>query len=224
MKGGSIMKKRMLPTAADQPEDFLHLMNMYGLQYDGHHDGYSNSYKNSMTRGESTIHVYECNGNTYDVVVTDTTPEGLVSSRTLTVSEVYDLISYLDLLMTRYETEIMSTCCMYDISGRDQVILAAISTRDLSKSLVRVKSSNIWAYTINVKDRKAKTGDVLCQFKGKNGGPGDIYMYFDVPVSLWRKWLAANSKGHFFWQFIRNNFYYRKLTGDKKGKLRNAIN
>nr|DAJ50837.1 MAG TPA: KTSC domain [Caudoviricetes sp.] len=218
------MKKRMLPTAADQPKDFLHLMNMYGLQYDGHHDGYSNSYKNSMTHGESTIHVYECNGNTYDIVVTDTTPEGLVSSRTLTVSEVYDLISYLDLLMTRYENEIMSTCCMYDISGRDQVILAAISTRDLSKNLVRVKSSNIWAYTINVKDRKAKTGDVLCQFKGKNGGPGDIYMYFDVPVSLWRKWLAATSKGSFFWRYIRNNFWYRKLTGDKKGKLKNAIN
>ena len=38
------MKRRVYATAADQPKDFEHLMNMYGLQYDGHHDGYSNSY------------------------------------------------------------------------------------------------------------------------------------------------------------------------------------
>ena len=217
------MKRRVYATAEDQPKDFEHLMNMYGLQYDGHHDGYSNSYQNKMTECESIIHVYDCN-NSYEVVVTDTTLAGLVSSRNATFMEVEDLISYLDLLMSRYEIDIISANTICYTANRQEVILAAISSRDLSKNLVRVKSSNIWAYTINVKDSKAKTGDVLCQFKGKNGGPGDIYMYFDVPVTLWRKWLAATSKGHFFWQFIRNNFYYRKLTGDKKGKLKNAIN
>lgn len=216
------MKRRILPTSADQPKDFEHLMNMYGLQYDGHHDGYSNSYQNSMTEAESIIHVYS-NNDRYDVVITDTTPAGLVSSREANFYDVEDLIAYLDLLMSRYEIDIISASTICYTSKRQEVILAAISTRDLSKNLVRVKSSNIWAYTINIKDNKAKTGDVLCQFKGKNGGPGDIYIYYDVPVRLWQKWLAAQSKGHFFWQYIRNNFWYKKLTGDKKTYLKNGI-
>lgn len=216
------MKRRILPTSADQPKDFEHLMNMYGLQYDGHHDGYSNSYHNKMTEAESIIHVY-INNDRYDVVVTDTTPAGLVSSRETNFYDVEDLISYLDLLMSRYEIDIISANTICYTSKRQEVILAAISTRDLSKNLVRVKSSNIWAYTINIKDNKAKTGDVLCQFKGKNGGPGDIYIYYDIPIRLWQKWLAAPSKGHFFWQYIRNNFWYAKLTGDKKTYLKNGI-
>lgn len=217
------MKRRVYSTAEDQPKDFEHLMNMYGLQYDGHHDGYYNSYQNKMTEAESIIHVYNNDGR-YDVVVTDTTPAGLVSSREANFYDVEDLISYLDLLMSRYEIDIISANTICYTSKRQEVILAAISTRDLSKNLVRVKSSNIWAYTINIKDNKAKTGDVLCQFKGKNGGPGDIYMYFDVPIRLWQKWLAAPSKGAFFWKYIRNNFWYKKLTGSKKGVLPNAIN
>lgn len=217
------MKIRIYADADDQPKDFQHLMNMYGLQYDGHHDGYSNSYNNKLTEGTTVIHVYNTDSG-YDVCVTDTTPQGLVSSRTDTFNEVEDLISYLDLLMSRYEIDIISANTICYTSKRQQVILAAISSRDLSKNLVRVKSSNLWAYTINLKDNKSKTGDVLCQFKGKNGGPGDIYMYFDVPVTLWRKWLAAPSKGAFFWRYIRNNFWYRKLTGNKRGVLKNAIN
>lgn len=72
------MKRRIYATADDQPKDFEHLMNMYGLQYDGHHDGYYNSYNDKMTEGESVIHVYST-ATGYDVCVTDTTPEGLVS-------------------------------------------------------------------------------------------------------------------------------------------------
>ena len=67
-------------------------------------------------------------------------------------------------------------------------------------------------------------GDMLVQFKGPKGGAGDIYLYYDVPVMLYRRWISAPSKGHFFWKYVRNNFSYRKLTGDKKGKLPNAIN
>ena len=105
-----------------------------------------------------------------------------------------------------------------------QYISAAINVRDLAKNLVRVRSSNVWAYGMNLRDRKDKAGEVLVQFKGKNGGPGDIYIYYEVPLVVWRKWLSATSKGHYFWQYIRNTYAYSKLTGDKRGKLRNAIN
>lgn len=107
---------------------------------------------------------------------------------------------------------------------RSQAILCAISSKDLTKNMVRVKSSNVWAYGINIVDKKQKTGDVIAQFKGKNGGPGDIYILYDVPVILYRRWVAAPSKGHFYWKYLRNNFTYAKLTGDKKGKLKNAVN
>ena len=103
-------------------------------------------------------------------------------------------------------------------------VMAAINTRNLAQNIVRVKSSNVWGYTINVKDRKSKFGDVIVQFKGNNGGPGDIYIYYDVPVLTYRRWHSAPSKGHYFWVYIRNNFRYSKLTGDKRGKLHNAVN
>lgn len=107
---------------------------------------------------------------------------------------------------------------------RDDVITCAISSRDLTKNMVRVKSSNIWAYNINIRQQGDPTGDVVVQFKGRNGGPDDIYMYFDVPVSVYRRWHTAPSKGHFFHQYIRNNYRYRKLTGDKRTHLPNGIN
>ena len=69
-------------------------------------------------------------------------------------------------------------------------ILAAISTRDISKDMVRVKSSNVWSYGINIKEYGDKVGDVYAQFKGANGGPDGLYVFYDVPVSVWRKWLS----------------------------------
>lgn len=115
-----------------------------------------------------------------------------------------------------------------DSRFRDQIckdiILCRRSSRDITKNLVRVKSSNIWSYGIEVKDSKKGIGDIYVQFKGKNGGPDDIYVYYDVPVIVYRRWISAPSKGHYFWKYLRNNYYYSKLTGDKRGKLRNAIN
>ena len=99
----------------------------------------------------------------------------------------------------------------------------AASSKDFSKNLVRVKSSNVWAYGYDAQIGK-KTADLYVQFKSKNGGPGDVYLYFDVPLNVWRKFITAPSKGHFFWKNIRNSYRYRKLTGDKRGKLANAIN
>lgn len=106
----------------------------------------------------------------------------------------------------------------------DTPITAALSTKNITDTMTRVDSSNIWSYGFNVKTRKDKTGDMFIQFKGRNGGPGDVYQYFDVPTSLWRRFIAAPSKGHFFYVNFRNKFKYRKLTGDKKGKFANAIN
>jgi hypothetical protein len=64
---------------------------------------------------------------------------------------------------------------------------------------------------------------MLVQFKGNNGGPGDIYIYYDVPNKIWRQFVAAPSKGAYFWRYIRNTFTYAKLTGDKRTKLKNGV-
>ena len=104
------------------------------------------------------------------------------------------------------------------------IIQAAINTRDLAKNLVRVRSSNVWSIGIDIRDKKDKTGTVIAQFKNKYGGPGDIYAYWDVPVIVYRKWITAPSKGHYFWQYLRNNYAYSKLTGSKRGVLPNAVN
>ena len=106
---------------------------------------------------------------------------------------------------------------------QDKFFIFAASAREIAKNMVRVKSSNIWSYTMNVRSNKDNTGDVYVQYKNKNGGPGDVYVYYNVPIKLWRRWLSAPSKGHFMWQFIRNTFLYAKLTGDKKTHLPNGI-
>lgn len=116
--------------------------------------------------------------------------------------------------------------CMTIIDCNDthSVIQAARSARALTSDMARVKSSNIWSYGMDVKKHGDDFGDVVVQFKDSQGGPGDIYVYFDVPVRTYRRWQSSPSKGHYFWRYIRNNFKYSKLTGDKIGKLDNAIN
>ncbi len=106
----------------------------------------------------------------------------------------------------------------------NDTILSAINTRDLTKNMVRVRSSNVWAYNIDIKKYGDKVGNVVAQFKNPNGGPGDIYIYYQVPVNVYNQWVGSRSKGNFFWKNIRNNYSYSKLTSDKKGKLPNAIN
>jgi len=101
-------------------------------------------------------------------------------------------------------------------------IVASISSKEISKNMVRVKSSNIWSYTINVRGQNT-TGDVYVQFKGDKGGPGDVYVYYDVPVRVYRRWHSASSKGHFFWRNIRGRYKYSKLTGDKRTKERGGV-
>lgn len=98
------------------------------------------------------------------------------------------------------------------------------SSKDPTKNMVRVKSSNIWARSIDIKDPKSKVGDMYVQFKGPNGGPGDIYVLYDVPIVLYRRFLTAPSAGHFYHEFFRDKYVYAKLTGDKRTKRKGGVN
>lgn len=135
-----------------------------------------------------------------------------------------DLTSNILNLLDTYQIDLFASITITSNEDAKYVIEAKMSSRDLAKNLVRVKSSNIWSYGINIKNRKDKKGDVVVQFKDPKGGAGDLYIYYDVDIVTWRKLLASPSKGHGFWVLIRNRFKYSKLTGDKKGKLKNAIN
>lgn len=104
----------------------------------------------------------------------------------------------------------------HDTSRRNKT-----TTQDFVKKLARVKSSNVWSYAFQPKDDKV--GDMLMQFKGRNGGPGDIYIYYNVPNKIWQRLVASPSKGHSFWTLIRNVYTYAKLTGDKRTHLPNGI-
>lgn len=120
----------------------------------------------------------------------------------------------------------------YILVGKDVITAARSKSSNrinekerIQSLLVRCKSSNIWSYGIDIKDRKSGVGDMYIQFKGKNGGPdGGLYKYYDVPVSVYRRFIASSSKGHAFWTLLRDQYSYSKLTGDKRGKLPNAIN
>lgn len=119
-------------------------------------------------------------------------------------------------------TETIYSMCMKPVYERD--IIMAASARELTEGMIRVESSNVWSYKMNVKHMGDDTGDVYVQFKNKRGGPGDVYVYYDVPIRVYQKWITTSSKGHYFWEYIRNKYKYSKLTGDKRGKLPNAIN
>lgn len=140
-----------------------------------------------------------------------------------TFDDLEDACAYMDNLMRFHEISI------FDIEANDSSIsnhisiLASISTRDLTKNLVRVRSSNLWAYCINIKKAGDKSGDVIVQFKGPKGGPGDIYQLFGVPLAVWHKMLSAPSKGHAYWQYLRGKYPYKKLTGDKKTKMKGGL-
>ena len=96
-------------------------------------------------------------------------------------------------------------------------------SRDITNHLIRCRSSNVWGYAFDIQE-DADTGTLYMQFKNANGGAGDIYRYYDVPWKVYQKLVVAPSKGHLFHKLIRNAFGYSKLTGDKRGKLKNAVN
>ena len=126
-----------------------------------------------------------------------------------------------DLFVKRY---IKCIEIMFIFNSKQSQYIQCASSRDVLDTLVRVKSSNIYSYGMDVDNIEDNVGDVVVQFKGRNGEPDDIYMYFDVPIIVFRRWVSTPSKGRYFWRYIRNNYKYRKLTGDKRTKLPNGIN
>lgn len=97
------------------------------------------------------------------------------------------------------------------------------SSRQITDHMVRCKSSNVWGYAYDIPE-DSDEGTLYIQFKSDKGGPGDIYRYYEVPLRMYRKFISAPSKGHSVWKLFRNNYLYSKLTGDKRGKLKNAVN
>ena len=104
------------------------------------------------------------------------------------------------------------------ITRTSSAIFAARSARDVTKNMVRVNSSNVWGYNFEVSNEDPNYCTIYMQFKNSNGGPGDIYAYYDVPIVVYRRMHTAPSVGHYFWVYIRNKYVTAKLTGDKKLK------
>lgn len=148
---------------------------------------------------------------------------GSKGSSIKTVDNVADAIKAIERSYDKYMYSILENVAFTAISDR-KAVMAAINTKNLAQNLVRCKSSNVWAYGMNIKDKKDKTGDLLMQFKGKNGGAGELYIYYDVPITVYRRMMSQPSVGHFFWTQIRNVYKYSHLTGNKRGVLPNAIN
>ena len=185
-----------MPMSAD---DIEYIVDMYGFKNVGH---------NKWTRDGSTLNVGH---DGYSLIITDRNKEKKK------FDDPIEVIDYLDNINGSIQ---MVKCSSFSELKR---YITAASAREITRNLVRVKSSNIWAYCIEIKDRHDKIGTLYIQFKGRNGGPGDIYEYEDVPINVWRKMLASPSKGHAFWKLIRNNYMYRKLTGDRRTHLKNGI-
>lgn len=183
-------------------DDFEWIVDVYGFEYDE---------DNMWTRSKGDL--------TY---VLQPDPEELILN--VFGEKVSDVYIGIDNILEKLDEDFPDIFASVQLRSTSERAIFAASARELTKNMVRVKSSNIWSYSINIKDAKSKFGDVYVQFKGKNGGPDDVYAYFDVPVALWRRWLTAPSKGHFFWEYIRNNYRYRKLTGDRRTHLPNGIN
>ena len=136
-------------------------------------------------------------------------------------SSAIDFIDYVESILSSYSIEAVTLASTRIRRNSSITAKSNFTTKDFIKKLIRVKSSNMWSYAYQPKDNYK--GDVLIQFKGANGGPDDIYIYYDVPAKTWQKLVAAPSKGHAFWVLIRNVFKYAKLTGDKRTHLPNGI-
>ena len=149
--------------------------------------------------------------------------DAMFMSEAPNISSPLEFIDYVEKSLKTYgvaSVELQPIDSSITVNGK-KIVTAAISSRDFIKKLIKVKSSNMWSYAFEPKDDNI--GTMIIQFKGSNGGPDDIYMYYDVPSRIWRQFVAAPSKGAFFWRHIRNIFKYSKLTGDKRTKLPNGI-
>lgn len=210
---------------AEHYNQFEDAMQMLGFTSMGGDDSHSWIYEQQSASDPNDDIVVRCLYYTDDIVVNywvngRRLPASKVPKNT---SDIAKTIRNIETVLTKHGYEIFSSFALIAPGSLDS-ITAAIKTKDLMKNLVRVKSSNVWSIGMNVRKHGDNFGDMLMQFKGKDGGPGDIYIYYDVKITDYRKLVGSTSKGHSFWVLIRNNYKYSKLTGDKRGKLPNAIN
>lgn len=49
----------------------------------------------------------------------------------------------------------------------------------------------------------AETQTLAVQFKKKDGSPGGVYHYDNVPVDVWAEWCNADSAGSHFYKHIK---------------------
>ena len=102
----------------------------------------------------------------------------------------------------------------YVNENKHPIIAATTSSGDIADRIIRVNSSNVYGYYMDVRRHTDHTGTLYIQFL-KKGRPGDIYAYYDVPLEIGRKLASTSSKGHYVWKYIRNRYQTAKLTGDK---------
>lgn len=188
-------------------QDTILAAQLCGLKYNADTDMFTNTFGNIQVTAKV------CASNKISIH-SKVNQRGNVIKNLTIVSSLGSMIKHCESLLLSQNIQVVNK----------MPVMCRVTTSNLIDKLVRVRSSNVWGYAMNVKHNKDKVGDVIVQFKGDKGGPGDVYIYYDVPIRVYRRWQSAQSKGHYFWQYIRNYYQYSKLTGDKRGKLPNAIN
>jgi hypothetical protein len=83
----------------------------------------------------------------------------------------------------------------------------------LVEDSMRLASSNLKSIRYN-----AKTEELLVYFRS-----GSIYSYDGVPRSIVQSLKFAESRGRYFWRYIRMSFPYTKVRGPNPG-FKNAFN
>jgi hypothetical protein len=78
-------------------------------------------------------------------------------------------------------------------------------------ALMPVKSSNVLAIGYSIRDQK-----LFVQFRmagTERLTPGALYRYDSVPITVWKRFKAARSKGHFLAAHIKGTYWYMRWTG-----------
>lgn len=214
-----------------QKEDMIDALKLMGFDYLE-----MNFYRRVDLNGDLVIYA-----EMYDDAILVTVYKDNQEIKSDTFSTAIRFIDFIEDILNKYDIEYSEVVEPDDLIIADNGVMVSASTilakafqnkhdtsrrnktttQDFVKKLARVKSSNVWSYAFQPKDDKV--GDMLMQFKAKNGGPGDIYIYYNVPSKIWQRLVASPSKGHAFWALIRNVFTYAKLTGDKRTHLPNGI-
>ena len=200
---------------ASHKEDFIEAMNLLGFKHE-----FDNTWL--FENDNLTARMMYYRDGVVQTYWTGSTHSRIKPSPPDT-SDISKLVANFEKMLKKYGDTDLIEATFLPVDYRDK-IEAAKSSRDLANLIQRTRSSNIWGFGFNVTDDTGEgSGDLVMQFREPNGGGGAIYQYFDVPIRLYRNLLRAPSKGAFFWKHIRNNFTYRKLTGDRKTKLAHGI-